>query len=348
MNFVKFRKYCINHNNPNGRDYFSPQNFAYEAETDLGWWNKSNHNYIKNTAFEIKNQKESFSFKIFTNKLGFRVGAKEFLNNNIIKKTLIICGESNFWGQGLDHEKTISGNLEQKYNISNYNASLIACSGVQAYLIFKKFMFLKPKIFLYGMLDVNLCDNITQCANIDSPLCFERPFFKLSGNSLFIKNVKNSQRNLSRYLNWYRRKNKSWIKFYFLYLIEIIRQKIDKQRKPLSSSFDRLNNDQQKAALLGLQTLCNKFAQDGNCNLVKIVVCYLPMFSQLINDSAKKSIEEAVKNAGLIWIDLEPCLSLTGQKSINPNYFFPLDGHLNSEGHERVAAEIADKIRELL
>jgi lysophospholipase L1-like esterase len=59
-------------------------------------------------------------------------------------------------------------------------------------------------------------------------------------------------------------------------------------------------------------------------------------------------IKQIVEEHDIKWLDLEPVLSLPGQKKINPENIFPLDGHLNAAGHALVADALASRLNELL
>lgn len=346
MNIFKFKHFCCTHENPNGRNYFSKKTFAYNADVKIGWWNKSNFFWIKTSKFFSRTNTQELKFSVKTDQFGFRISATE--KALAFDRPILLCGESNFWGQGLEYEETISGILVRKKGLPVCNASLIAISGVQAFFILEKFKKLRPRAFVFGMLDGSLFDNISQCSCIDSPICFERPFIKLTNKSTKIKLIKNSTKNLKKYLAWYRRDKSKWFGYYLSFCKEQILQKVYPERRTGGFNFDSLKPDIQKNALQGLRFLCQNFRQTAGDSDLKLIFCYLPIFSQLTAEISKMKIKQIVEEYDIKWLDLEPVLSLPGQKKINPEFIFPLDGHLNAAGHALVADALASRLNELL
>ena len=291
-------------------------------------------------------QSTEFNYKIYINDDGFRDIS---ISTNYLKQPrnekIFIIGDSFAFGTGVDYQNSIPGKVDYYINkIYNEDFSVINLGtpsySLQQYLItLNHYLHLKPSHVIFIIFSGKLFGGAD---DIFGSTLFENWIKKSSEENLSQVEKKDYHKNNYKFENI----KKYLLKNSGLYNLALLR--IGAKLRAIKSS--RSNLDKETFAKLKNgyrildQTLeeIKKLAIDSNFTPI---IVHIPPQSDIINEytESRDRLQTVVRDIGFNFID--------GMNILNTdeNFYFPIDGHLNSIGYDHISraivTELIDSIR---
>jgi hypothetical protein len=113
-------------------------------------------------------------FELLTDNIGARIASLS--SSSTGKVDILGVGCSFTWGDNVDYKDAYLNVIAQKTGLSVSNIAMPSYGTTSAFLSLRKFVHLKPRVVIYGLIEDHLVRNLIPCARCDAPFCRATPF----------------------------------------------------------------------------------------------------------------------------------------------------------------------------